>query len=181
MSLFKKVGRAIGGVARVAAPFASAIPGVGLGIGGALGGLGMLGARSAAASMAGPAIGAAFPSLGGIAARLGLGTAGGAVVAGGMAVARSGAAIARGAVTWCRRNPAWCANIGGTAAVAALIESGQLPLPRRRRGRGLSARDLRGFRKTTRLIRQVAGSVGIRRGRGRAGVGGAGGHTIVQN
>lgn len=82
-----------------------------------------------------------------------LGTAvGPAIAAGGAVVARSAASAMRGAVTWCRRNPAWCANIGGTAAVAAMIGSGQLPMPRRRRGRGISSRDLRSFRRVHNLL-----------------------------
>lgn|SRR5574341_32240 len=95
----------------------------------------------------------------------------GPIVAAGGRVAVAGARTAmQGAIAWCRRNPAWCSSIGGTAAVAAMIESGQLPAPKRRRGRGLSSRDLRGFRKTVRLIRATAGSVGLRgRTRGRSG------------
>jgi len=68
---------------------------------------------------------------------------------------------------------------GGTAAVAAMIESGQLPMPKRHRGRGLSARDLRGFRRTSRLMRQVASSIGLRKG-GR-GARGTSSTMITQN
>ena len=84
---------------------------------------------------------------------------------------RSAAAAMRGAIAWCRRNPAWCANAGGTAAIAAMIQSGQLPMPKHRRARGLSGRDIRGFRRTVRLMRATAGAVGLRRagGRGRPG------------
>jgi hypothetical protein len=74
-----------------------------------------------------------------------------AAAAGGMVVRGAGAA-ARGAVAWCRRNPAWCSSIGGTAAVAGMIESGQLPMPRRRRGRGISGRDLRAYRRVHNLL-----------------------------
>lgn len=88
----------------------------------------------------------------------------GAAVRVGMVGAR---AAMRGALQLCRRNPSWCATIGGTAAVAGMIESGQLPAPKHRRGRGLSARDLRGFRKTSRLMRQVASTIGLRKSGGR--------------
>lgn len=81
--------------------------------------------------------------------RAGAGAAIGAV--GGVAV-RSASSAMRAAVTWCRRNPAWCANIGGTAAVAAMVSSGQLPAPRRRRGRGISSRDLRSYRRVHNLL-----------------------------
>lgn len=73
---------------------------------------------------------------------------GGAVAVG----ARSAASAMRAAVTWCRRNPAWCANIGGTAAVAAMVANGTLPAPRRRRGRGISSRDLRSYRRVHNLL-----------------------------
>lgn len=174
MSLFKSIGRAVGAVARVVAPVASVIPG-GQAIGATAAVLGRLGARSSPP----PSFSAALP-VPGLGMLPTLPAVGGAVVAGGALVARSAAAIGRAAVHWCRRNPAWCSSIGGTAAVASMIRDGTLPMPRRRRGRGLSARDVRGFRRTTRLIRQVAGSVGIRKGRGKSG-GFAGGHTIVQN
>lgn len=106
---------------------------------------------------------------------------GGAVVAGGRLLAAGAGAVARGAVAWCRRNPAWCASVGGTAAVGAMIQEGRLPMPRRRRGRGLTARDLRSFRRTVRVIRGVSQSVGLQgRGRTRGRTIGSG-HTIVQN
>lgn len=87
-----------------------------------------------------PALGmGALPQLG----RLGVGAAG---AIGGMAVRGAGSAM-RGAMNLCRKYPTWCSTIGGTAAVAAMIESGQLPAPRRRRGRGISSRDLRSYRR----------------------------------
>lgn len=165
MSLLKKLGKVVKPVARAAAAYYTAGASEAVlaaakrrpaGSGEAVLTQGTL--SGLATQTAFPALG---PMLGGMARMV---PSLGAMGAGAVVVARSAASIGRGAVTWCRRNPAWCANIGGTAAVAALIESGQLPMPRRRRGRGLSARDLRGFRKTTRLIRQVAGSVGLRRG-----------------
>jgi hypothetical protein len=76
----------------------------------------------------------------------------------GVAVAKAGA-IARGAAALCSKHPQWCSTIGGVAAVAALMESGQLPVPKRRRGRGLTPRDLRSFRRVARLIRVFAPTV----------------------
>lgn len=170
MSLIKSIGKIAGSLARVAAPIvgvSNPILGVGLT---ALGGLGARSSMAAAAPVAIPGAGA-----------LGMLPALGPVVAAGGRVAIAGARTAmRGAVAWCRRNPSWCASIGGTAAVASMIESGQLPMPKHRRGRGLTSRDLRGFRKTVRLIRATAGSVGLR-GRARGRSGGASSTLIAQN
>lgn len=78
---------------------------------------------------------------------------GGAVATGGRLLAAGAGAAMRGAVAWCRRNPNWCATVGGTAAVAAMIEQGQLPMPKRhRRGRGISGRDLRSYRRVHNLL-----------------------------
>ena len=60
--------------------------------------------------------------------------------------------IARSAVTYCRRHPQWCASIGGTAAIAGLIEGGQLPPIKRRRARGISPSEFRGFRKVHKVL-----------------------------
>jgi hypothetical protein len=68
-------------------------------------------------------------------------------------------AIARGAAALCAKHPQWCSTIGGVAAVAGMMESGQLPVPKRRRGRGLTPRDLRSFRRVARLIRVFAPTV----------------------
>lgn len=68
-------------------------------------------------------------------------------------MARGAGAVFRSAQTYCRRHPQWCATIGGTAAVGAMIESGQLPVIKRRRGRGLTPRDLRSFRRVASLIK----------------------------
>lgn len=156
MSLFK-------GILGAVAPIVGGMIGgpVGAAIGTAVGGA--LNRPAVGPSRMLPGVGATGPSFA-------LPAIGPVVAAGGrLAVAGARTAI-QGAIAWCRRNPAWCSSIGGTAAVAAMIESGQLPAPKRRRGRGLSARDLRGFRKTVRLIRATAGSVGLRgRARGRSG------------
>ena len=94
-----------------------------------------------------PAMGALPPVAGGVLRALP-----GAVAAGGAVVARSAGALMRGATTWCRRNPAWCSTVGGTAAVAAMIGDGRLPMPRRRRARGISGRDLRSFRRVHNIL-----------------------------
>ena len=80
----------------------------------------------------------------------------GAAVGAGATVARGVGAVARGAATWCRKNPSWCAQIGGLAAVEALIRNGQLPLPKRRRARGISASELKAFRRVASIVRQHA-------------------------
>lgn len=123
--------------------------------------------------------GTAMPGIGFNGPSFALPPVGPIVAAGGRVVVAGARSAMQGAIAWCRRNPAWCSSIGGTAAVAAMIESGQLPAPKRRRGRGLSSRDLRGFRKTVRLIRATAGSVGLR-GRARSR-GGTSSTMITQN
>lgn len=85
-----------------------------------------------------PVLGRALPAVGG--AVIGMGV-------------RGATAIARSAMTYCRRHPQWCATIGGTAAVSAMIQSGQLPTIRRRRGRGITPKDLRSFRRVANLVR----------------------------
>lgn len=156
MSLLKSIGGIVGKVARAVAPVVSTFQPQ---LGGVAAAVGQLGARTSGAAMPGAGF---LPMLGALPA---VGAAAGAAVRVGIVGAR---AAMRGAITLCRRNPGWCSTIGGTAAVAAMIESGQLPAPKHRRGRGLSARDIRGFRKTVRLTRAVAGSVGLRRSSGKA-------------
>lgn len=75
----------------------------------------------------------------------------GAVIAGRALAAGAGWAM-RGAMTLCRRHPQWCMGIGGTAAVAAAIQSGQIPAPRRGRRRGISASEFRGFNRVHRVL-----------------------------
>jgi len=84
---------------------------------------------------------------------------GGAIGFGAGVLVGRGRAIARGAAALCNKHPQWCSTIGGIAGVAALMESGQLPVPSRRRGRGLTPRDLRSFRRVARLIRVFAPTV----------------------
>lgn len=160
MSLLKSIGRALGSVARAVAPVASVIPGVGQVVAAA----GMLGAKHAAKQgVATPALTplarspvqaslntvSLLPAMGALPP---LTRALPAVGAAGTAIVRGASSAMRGAITWCRRNPQWCSTVGGTAAVAAMIESGQLPAPRRRRGRGISGRDLRAYRRVHNLL-----------------------------
>jgi hypothetical protein len=79
-------------------------------------------------------------ALGGIA-----GTAVGAVTLGARTIYRS-------ASIYCRRHPAWCAQIGGTAAIASMIQGGTLPPIRRRRARGISSSEFKGFRKVHKVL-----------------------------
>jgi len=91
-----------------------------------------------------PAIGRALgPGLGGI---VGVG-------------ARGVGTIARSAMTYCKRHPAWCASIGGVAAVEALVGNGSLPPIKRSRGRGISASDLRKFKRVARVIHRYCAPV----------------------
>lgn len=96
----------------------------------------------------------ALPGLAGIGAgiaRLGPAVVGG-VAATGVMAARGVATVARSAAAYCRRHPGWCASIGGISAVANLVQSGQLPPMRRRRARGISPAEFRGFRKVHRVL-----------------------------
>jgi hypothetical protein len=87
-----------------------------------------------------PRIGAGLASLGGGAYAVGR--------AAGVAVGRVYSSAAR----YCRTNPGWCQSIGGIAAVEALINSGQLPVHKRRRGRGITSREFRGFRRVHKVL-----------------------------
>ncbi len=78
---------------------------------------------------------------------------GGAVIRGASAAGRSVATAARGAASMCAKYPAWCVAAGGVAAIAGMMQSGQLPMPRRRRRRGITPRDLQSFRRVATLIK----------------------------
>lgn len=74
--------------------------------------------------------------------------------------------VARSAITYCRRHPAWCAQIGGTAAIAAMISDGTLPPIKRRRARGITAAQFKGFRRVHNVLSGFcAPRMRIRRGR----------------
>jgi len=75
--------------------------------------------------------------------------------AGGVVLYKAGRAAGRiyaSAARYCRTNPRWCYGIGGLAAVEGLIRTGQLPVHKRRRGRGITAREFRGFRRVHKVL-----------------------------
>jgi hypothetical protein len=83
---------------------------------------------------------------------------GGAIVRGTLGGLAGGAArrigsAARGAASMCARFPQWCVAVGGVSAIAAMMQSGQLPVPKRRRRRGITPRDLQSFRRVAGLIK----------------------------
>jgi hypothetical protein len=78
-----------------------------------------------------------------------IGRGAGMVVGAGIAAARR---LAQSAATYCRRHPQWCSTIGGIAAVEGLIRSGQLPPIKRRRARGITARELQSFKRVTKTL-----------------------------
>lgn len=95
---------------------------------------------------------------------------GGAMKLGG-AVVTGAKRVYSAASGYCRRHPQWCSTIGGIAAVEALINSGQLPIPKRRRGKGISATELKNFRRVARFtsqycapVRRAMTSKAVRRG-----------------
>lgn len=157
MSLFKKIRKGFKKVFKPAAQVAvGSIPGIGPTLSSVVfnGGAKM---PPPVSGFVGGAIGAGsmlprvIPGIGAAAGRVAVGTAVGAGVR-----ALSPTTIARSAVAWCRRNPAWCASIGGTAAVEALVRSGELPPVKRRRARGITANELKAFRRVASIVRQHA-------------------------
>jgi len=154
MSIFSKLGR----VVRKALPIvASFIPGVGGVIAGAASSVinrqtgGGIMAQSILPSL--PAIaGGAIRTLPGIGSRLMAGGLPAAVGFGAGRAVRSARAIASAASSYCRRHPGWCASIGGLAAVEGLVNSGQLPVPKRRRRKGISGRDLGNFMRVSKVL-----------------------------
>ncbi len=53
----------------------------------------------------------------------------------------------------CLKFPQWCTSVGGTQTVASMMWSGQLPIPKRRRRRGITPKDLSSFRRVASLIK----------------------------
>lgn len=101
----------------------------------------------------------ALPAIGGV-----IGRALPAIVGGGAVVARGARAVVSSAASYCRRHPGWCASIGGLGAVQAMIQSGQLPPVRRSRGRGISSREFRSFRRVHSVLSKFcAPKMSIRR------------------
>lgn len=83
----------------------------------------------------------------------------GAVASAGRVVMTGARAAAKGAVNLCRKYPQWCSTIGGTAAVEALIHSGQIPAPKHRRGRGITAHELKAFKRVARFTSRYCAPV----------------------
>lgn len=90
----------------------------------------------------------------------------------GRAVGYAAGRATRAAMNYCKRNPQWCASIGGMAAVEALVRNGQLPAPKRRRGRGISATELRAFKRVAKFtskycapVRRAMSAPALRKGR----------------
>lgn len=69
------------------------------------------------------------------------------LIGGAAVVGRGAAALFRSANVYCRRHPAWCAAAGGLPAIAQMVGNGQLPPIKRARRKGISAGDLRQFRR----------------------------------
>jgi hypothetical protein len=144
VSLLGDLARTAGGA--LGSVIGSVLPGVGAQTGAALGSAiqNTLNARVAAPVGMVSNILPALPAAAGV--------IGGAVVTGGRVLMAGARSVASSAVTYCRRHPQWCASIGGTAAIGALIQGGQLPPIKRRRARGISPSEFRGFRKVHKVL-----------------------------
>lgn len=162
MSLVKSLanlGRSILGNKAVTS-IASVIPGIGTGIAVA-GGLyqAYQGAKSATSLPGDFGSMGALPPMGS-STTMGMAGLSPATVGRGAAYVVKGArAIPRAAVALCRKYPTWCSTIGGTVAVEALFNSGQLPVPKRRRGRGISAHELKAFKRVARFTHKYCAPV----------------------
>lgn len=160
----------------VATKMAAVIPGIGTGI--ALAGT----AYQAYSALKTPAAGSVSPGAGSVMALPQMGSFQGAgmmglspqvIGRGAAAVVKGARAIPRAAISMCRKYPQWCSTIGGTVAVEALLSSGQVPLPKRRRGRGISAHELKAFKRVARFtsrycapVHKAMKSPAVRRHRG---------------
>lgn len=89
--------------------------------------------------------------------------AGGAMIPGGHGMRT----IISSANSYARKYPQWAMSVGGTAGIAQMIASGQLPAMRRRRGKGITARDLRSFKRVARLVSHFSRPVHHMRGYGK--------------
>lgn len=160
MSLLSKVFSAVKSVAAPILTTVGTVFGgpVGGAIGGAVGGaiaakqVAKTSAISGAAVMPGAGVMSAgmFPSLS--LTGTGVRAAGGMVVAGAKRVYSAAAG-------YCRKHPQWCSTIGGIAAVEAMIGRGELPIPKRRRGKGISATELKNFRRVAKFTSQYCAPV----------------------
>lgn len=144
----------------IATKVASAIPGIGTAVG--VAGMAYQ-AYSALKSTSAPSV----PSLSAIPAPGGggvmsagfMGLSPTTVGRGAAAAVKGGRAVIRGAANLCRKYPQWCSTIGGTVAIEALLNSGQLPMPKRRRGKGISAHELRAFKRVARFTSKYCAPV----------------------
>lgn len=109
----------------------------------------------------------AFPGVGGFSApsmAMGLSTSvlpaigrvGGTAVRAGVAGAKR---VYSSAAAYCRKHPGWCQTIGGIAAVEALVGNGQLPVIKARRGRGITATELKNFKRVARFTSKYCAPV----------------------
>lgn len=157
MSIFSKIGKAVKKIIPAAAPILGGM--IGGPAGAILGGLatGKSPMMPAAASAILPAAAAGARVLPGLGRALTGGAVGGMVVAGGRVVARSAKSIYNSAASYCRRHPQWCATVGGIAAVEALVSNGQLPVIKRRRRKGITARELGSFTRVARIFKKYCG------------------------
>lgn len=89
----------------------------------------------------------ALPALAGV---------GGAAVRVGVAGAKR---VYQSAASYCRKHPGWCQTIGGIAAVESMIQSGQLPAMKSRRGRGITATELKNFKRVARFTSKYCAPV----------------------
>lgn len=160
MSLFgslKKIGSTIL-KSPLAKPALAMIPGIGTGLAVAST------VYQAAQALKSPAAGSVMPGAGAVMAApmlpmssmsmlpsVGRMLSPGAVAGAGRVIMTGARGVARGAANLCRKYPQWCATIGGTAAVEAMMHSGQLPVPRKRRGKGISAHELKAFKRVARF------------------------------
>lgn len=81
---------------------------------------------------------------------------GGAAVRVGVAGAKR---VYQSAAAYCRKHPGWCQTIGGIAAVEAMIQNGQLPAMKSRRGRGITATELKNFKRVARFTSKYCAPV----------------------
>lgn len=93
---------------------------------------------------------------GGMALLPAVGRVAGTAVRYGMAGARR---VASSAASYCRKHPGWCQTIGGIAAVEAMIQNGQLPAIKSRRGRGITATELKNFKRVARFTSKYCAPV----------------------
>lgn len=163
MSLLSKI---VKSVAPAAATFGKLIPGIGTAV--SLAGTAATAYYAAKAGSAVPAAPApmalpAFPGVGGF-STAGLGSsflpAVGRVAGTAIRVGAAGARrVASSAAAYCRKHPGWCQTIGGIAAVEAMIQNGQLPAMKSRRGRGITATELKNFKRVARFTSKYCAPV----------------------